>query len=516
MFDITEARSALRTGENLLAIHGMNAQIDSLDFLVMPELVGLTVPLLATITTPADTSISIPAGTGIRFESKPSTDTVIPIIGSIATHWQITEAEAFGKPIATITPDGNFEVFFPHPGSYRIRLTARDEAGAETFEERVIRVGEFKAYDKVADAIRVGMDQSLSDYQTTLNVTAVPAVPGPTPPLNWQVVSGPGIVTFKDPSAESTEVAFSQSGQYQIRCLSSRPDLTLFDDVIVNVLTEQRTLIGESSTSTYHYFSELSYQPNWNRPDFSDAQWRPGKQGLGYDLTENFDPYIDTDVQSTMQHVHSSIYVRYPFILDNVRSIHRLELTLRSDDGCVVYINGHEVHRQHAPLYDLGPGATAVRTADETLLGAPQSINLTEFRSRLQPGYNVLAIHGLNQSITSSDFLVQPTLTASLGRADRPPDGLNSPDLIAYALEGTLPEVELLGDEMLVSYVNTADLKNSGGRVDVETSADLSAWRRWPFVSRSIKGADDGFNEQVVLAGPRELEMQFVRLRVSF
>ena len=41
LFDITEHLSALRDGNNVLAIHGFNRSASSSDFLVRPELVGL-------------------------------------------------------------------------------------------------------------------------------------------------------------------------------------------------------------------------------------------------------------------------------------------------------------------------------------------------------------------------------------------------------------------------------------------------------------------------------------------
>ena len=41
LFDITEHLSALRDGNNVLAIHGFNRSASSSDFLVRPELVGM-------------------------------------------------------------------------------------------------------------------------------------------------------------------------------------------------------------------------------------------------------------------------------------------------------------------------------------------------------------------------------------------------------------------------------------------------------------------------------------------
>ena len=182
---------------------------------------------------------------------------------------------------------------------------------------------------------------------------------------------------------------------------------------------ETQPLIDDHSSSTYHYFSDSDYDPDWSDPDFPDSHWAQGGQGLGYDSSFVFMPYIHTELTDMRFH-HRGVYVRYPFILNESQSVAELTLQLRIDDGCVVFLNGHEVYRQHAPLYDLGPLSLALRTADESLLESPSLIDLTPFRSRLRSGENVLAIHGLNHSLASSDILVQAKLTAEVG-APSPP-----------------------------------------------------------------------------------------------
>ena len=517
-FDLTEARSVLRPGENLLAIQGLNARIDSSDFLVMPELVALSLPKLATIASPAAASISIPTGTGIRFQREVTPrDPALPLRDPITTHWHVSQAPQSGPVEAKVSADGaRFHVYFAHSGTYRVRLTARDSAGAKTVEERVVRVGISKPYDQSGGAVDAGADRDLNRYTAELSANFEAVVPGQETSGQWQVVSGPGRVSFDNPRKATTQGTFSQSGHYRLRYLVSHTDLTLFDDVELSILTEERLLIGESSQSAYRYFTEPDFHRDWPHPDFPDEEWMKGGQGLGFDLTGQFDPYIDTNLRHSMQHRHSSVFVRYPFTLENGRTIYRALLTLRADDGCVVYLNGREVYRQHAPLYDLGPASTAVKTADESFLRSPpQVVDLTEYLHLLRPGHNLLAAHGLNHTITNSDFLIQPTLRAHMGKAERSPDGIETRDLVTFALGEGPPEIELRQDEMIIRFARRENLGALGGHIDVETSHDLKSWRLWRHQSSRKISSEAGY-DRMELTGPREDGHGFLRLRVSF
>ena len=142
VYDLSDARSVLLPGENLLGIQALNARIDSSDFLVMPELTAFSIPLLAKITSPAAASVSVDAGTGIRFdyrftESEPHE--------SATAHWAITEASSPVSLLPSISGDEHAHIFFDQPGTYRVRLTAQDQNGATTIDERVIRVRSSRA-----------------------------------------------------------------------------------------------------------------------------------------------------------------------------------------------------------------------------------------------------------------------------------------------------------------------------------------------------------------------------------
>ncbi len=516
LFDLTEAQGVLQAGENLLAIHALNAQIDSSDFLVMPELVGLVMPRLAEIASPSAPSVSIPVGTGLRFqatvhESQTSTPPV-------TWQWQLTESPLGSQLTQRVTDSGDFDVTFELPGTYQIRLLATDAVGAQTWDSCAVHVGSQEAYDLRGHLLEAGVDQTLSAFETSLRADVEILNPWDSPTASWQQLEGPSAATF-DPHDPHTAIQFPQSGRYVMRYLLEGSSLIQHDDVIVDVFPNTRTLIGPESTSRYTLPTPDLYHSSWRLADFQDADWRVGGQGLGYDLSGVFSPHIDTDIQTGFQFAHTSIFARYPFWIEHHRSIHALDLTLLADDGCVVYLNGQEVHRQHAPLYGLGPNSTAVRAVDESTLEAPEPISLQAYRSHLRPGYNILAIHGLNHTVTSSDFLIHPTLVAQMGEPNRLPATLGGQASPLSVVLGNHPTIDVTpnpsSQTVTLAFRTLLDVESVGGRLDIEVSSDLRTWHRWlPETTQREVLPDRTLHHRMI--GRHDSEALWVRIRVSF
>ncbi|MFN0126130.1 MAG: lamin tail domain-containing protein [Verrucomicrobiales bacterium] len=124
---------------------------------------------------------------------------------------------------------------------------------------------------------------------------------------------------------------------------------------------------------------------------------------------------VATDLRSPMQDVNASAYVRLPFTVADPASLGTLELALRYNDGFIAYLNGTEIARRLAPSgAEFNSSATGSRTALQSLL--PEKFSLHGYRSLLQPGANVLAVHGLNVSAADSSFYLAPSLTS--GRSE--------------------------------------------------------------------------------------------------
>lgn len=119
---------------------------------------------------------------------------------------------------------------------------------------------------------------------------------------------------------------------------------------------------------------------------------------------------VGTNLQSTMQNVRATAFVRMPFTAPDLAAIDTLSLSLRYNDGFIAWLNGAEIARSNASgAPDWQSAATATRTATESLV--PASFNVTAFKNALVQGANVLAIQGLNTTAADDTFLVQPDLS---------------------------------------------------------------------------------------------------------
>jgi hypothetical protein len=122
----------------------------------------------------------------------------------------------------------------------------------------------------------------------------------------------------------------------------------------------------------------------------------------------------------------ASCYIRIPFTVkaEDLAIAKALTLRARCDDGFVAFLNGVEVASINRP---------ATLAWNSTCTGRPDStdfvdIDTSAYVSALRSGTNVLAVHALNQSTTSSDFLFSTELVgggaASSGQAKISPSAM--------------------------------------------------------------------------------------------
>ncbi|MGA2172579.1 MAG: lamin tail domain-containing protein, partial [Sedimentisphaerales bacterium] len=167
---------------------------------------------------------------------------------------------------------------------------------------------------------------------------------------------------------------------------------------------------------------------------YDDSSWTSGFGGVGYERDTGYEPYIDINVGSSMYNTNGTCYIRIPFTLNagDINNIHSLFLCIRYDDGFAAYINGTSVISRNAPgLLTWNSHATANIESYGT-----SDINISSYVSALHAGTNILAIHGLNTSIGSSDFLITAELEARGGSVVVEPNV--SPAAIQYSDSFTL------------------------------------------------------------------------------
>ncbi|MEN6307939.1 MAG: lamin tail domain-containing protein, partial [Anaerohalosphaeraceae bacterium] len=202
-------------------------------------------------------------------------------------------------------------------------------------------------------------------------------------------------------------------------------DIQLHTDIIINEIMYHKgdTLAqpGEYQTSVLvpagaEAFviipSDNSFGTTWtggNEP-FNDSTWTAGTgntTGIGYDQDPDYLTDIGTNIEDDIFGERQSFYARIPFNWTSQTTVESMTLNIKYDDGFIAYLNGQKIAERNAPA---SPAYTSgAITSHES--GGYETIDVSAYISSLKHGENILAIHGLNYGIKSSDLLILPELT---------------------------------------------------------------------------------------------------------
>ncbi|MHC4437081.1 MAG: lamin tail domain-containing protein, partial [Planctomycetota bacterium] len=147
----------------------------------------------------------------------------------------------------------------------------------------------------------------------------------------------------------------------------------------------------------------------WTEAGFDDSAWLTGVTGVGYDYAG----LIGLDV-GAMRNNNETVYARISFEVGDISEIDELILRMKFEDGFIAYLNGIPVASFNAndpENTSWNEGATATR--EDSIAVVFEDYNITDHIGALRTGNNVLAIHGLNTTLGSSDLLILPELTAT-------------------------------------------------------------------------------------------------------
>jgi hypothetical protein len=123
-----------------------------------------------------------------------------------------------------------------------------------------------------------------------------------------------------------------------------------------------------------------------------------------------------SELQDDMLGVNASLWIRSEFNVVNPGNFDTLTLRMRYEDGFVAYLNGEKVASRNAPNpIEYNSTALSDRPNEDSLVF--EEFNLMAFLHLLQPGLNVLAIHGLNDNKDNGDFFILPELIAARNQA---------------------------------------------------------------------------------------------------
>jgi hypothetical protein len=218
----------------------------------------------------------------------------------------------------------------------------------------------------------------------------------------------------------------------------------------------------------------------WTDPAFNDSTWTSGTGGVGYEKGSGYEDFFDIDVIAEMDGINSSAFVRIPFNLtaQEVADASCMTLRVRYDDGFIAYVNGTEVASDNAPATPAwDSGATALH--DDGVATTFVDFTLDAFLGELVEGANLLAIHGLNAGVSSSDFLISVELEVVAACGDAPP---------VEPIEPVIPIAPITPDA--IAYSGPLSLTESTHvMARVKNGDDWSALNEATFVAPALAGS---------------------------
>lgn len=195
--------------------------------------------------------------------------------------------------------------------------------------------------------------------------------------------------------------------------------------IISSILSAQTNLI--SYGGNWKYLDNGSNQGSaWRAVAFNDASWKTGNAQLGYG---DGDEATVVSYGPNANQKFITTYFRKAITVASPASFSGISLSIKRDDGAVVYINGTERYRTNMPTGNISSTTRASTDAADDG-NTPQTINLAN--TVLVAGNNVIAveIHQVNRTSSDISFDLQlignGDITAPLATGFIPADNANN------------------------------------------------------------------------------------------
>ncbi len=245
----------------------------------------------------------------------------------------------------------------------------------------------------------------------------------------------------------------------------------------------------------------------WTAAEFDDTQWQDGSTGFGYDLSGDYAPYISANgnVQAQMSNLNGSLYLRIPFDISDPEIIASMQLSMRFDDGFIVWINGNQVASSRAPETPLW-NSEALNFHADTEAVIREQFNTSAGIPSLVAGKNILAIQGLNWGIDSSDFLILPELQAAIADPD-------APGSQGYLLQ---PTPGTLNGESVSGFVKDTKFSVKRGHYDSAITVAISTETEGASIRYTTNGSSPSDSIGTLYTGPITLNETTVLRAIAF
>jgi len=161
----------------------------------------------------------------------------------------------------------------------------------------------------------------------------------------------------------------------------------------------------------------------WRPLAFDDSSWSNSRAPFVFGepgFTNAANP--GTDLSDMASNAYSSVYLRQPFVIQNINSLTNLLLRHQSDDGFIAWINGVEALRFNMPAGEIPFNGSAAANAAEQGNNGAAYITATLSNAAIAAlvnGTNILAVHAFNlvTNPPSSDFAFNAHLYSFLSDA---------------------------------------------------------------------------------------------------
>ncbi|MCF7973185.1 MAG: lamin tail domain-containing protein [Phycisphaerae bacterium] len=217
----------------------------------------------------------------------------------------------------------------------------------------------------------------------------------------------------------------------------------------------------------------------WRVPGYDDASWDVGQGPIGYG-----EAFVQT-VLDDMRYNYTTVYLRKAFTVDTDAPIETLTLEVRFDDAIAVWLNGTLVVLNNVAESALAYNAVANGNNEVTDF---TPVDLTPFRDLLVQGTNVLAVHLVNLSLTtSSDCFFDARLTLTEGVDDHSTDPASGPQtsVIVTGRRGHYEIDPVWQTDDITSFVGRIQIPSSEVtphatyRVRCRMKDDTGRWSHW-------------------------------------
>lgn len=126
-------------------------------------------------------------------------------------------------------------------------------------------------------------------------------------------------------------------------------------------------LINGGGGETWHYLDiGQDLGSTWKEPDFDDSAWKTGLSTFGYgkvDKTTTIS-YGHKNNKYPTTYFRKTLDLSGVSLVDDVAVLKQVRLSLRSNVGAIVYLNGVEVARSNMPAGDISYNTYALSTSD--------------------------------------------------------------------------------------------------------------------------------------------------------